>query len=592
MNKLTLRARLWILALVPVLGVIGTSVFSMYSANSVYSDLLERIHQEAFVAQSLVINGDRDLYQALVAKQTLLTRGPGPEFDKTAGDFRENVAQVRERLEEAEKLLAGNRKGWESFRQKDGRESVFQKFAALKAEFPNWEAASEKQIEDVRTGKTAPGSTAEIEDALFQKVRGNINDIGEILDIGAENSALENRSRMDRANMTVFAVVLAVALAALVLAFTTIRAIRRAVDRILSASEAGREGNLTVRTTLDGTDELAAVGGALDGMLDSLRNVVKDIQQKAAALSSLSETTAASCEEVTSTTNEVAESNTRLAEEVTRGRTGAGEASKMVQEMNTIILSAKELASSADQNSRQMASAAARGKETVAQSIGHMENIRNAVGETEKLITELNNYSARIGVVGTTITSLADQTNLLALNAAIEAARAGEAGRGFAVVAEEVRKLAEQSQQGAREVAELVGKILEGTESAVKSMETSRKGVEEGVSIAHVAGEALEKIMEATKSSVEDIRRIIAATEKEAEQSGHVIALIDDTTSVMENADEQVQNVAASMEETAAAMESVATGATEVSATAEDLRKITERFVVDGGTPPRGLALR
>ena len=61
MNKLTLRARLWILALVPVLGVIGTSVFSMYSANSVYSDLLERIHKEAFVAQSLVINGDRDL---------------------------------------------------------------------------------------------------------------------------------------------------------------------------------------------------------------------------------------------------------------------------------------------------------------------------------------------------------------------------------------------------------------------------------------------------------------------------------------------------------------------------------------------------
>ncbi len=82
MNKLTLRTRLWILALVPVLGIIGTSVFSMYSANSVYSDLLERIHKEAFVAQSLVINGDRDLYQALVAKQALLARGPGPDFEK------------------------------------------------------------------------------------------------------------------------------------------------------------------------------------------------------------------------------------------------------------------------------------------------------------------------------------------------------------------------------------------------------------------------------------------------------------------------------------------------------------------------------
>jgi methyl-accepting chemotaxis protein len=544
------------------------------------------------VAQSLVINGDRDLYQALVARQALLAKGPGADFEKNLKDFRDNVVQAKDRLNQAEEILSAHRSGWAVFRLEGKPESIFDEFTALKADFPRWETASEKQIEDVRTGKTAPGSSGEIEDALFKTVRGNINDIGEMLDLGAEGSAADNRSRMDRANMTVVAVVLAVALAALTLAFTTIRAIRRAVDRILSASKAGREGNITVRTSLDGSDELAAVGGALDGMLDSLRTVVTDIQHKAAALSALSETTAASCEEVTSTTNEVAESNSRLAEEVSRGRTGAGEASKMVQEMNSIILSAKELASSADQNSRQMASAAARGRETVAQSIGHMENIRNAVGETEKHITELNNHSARIGVVGTTITSLADQTNLLALNAAIEAARAGEAGRGFAVVAEEVRKLAEQSQQGAREVAELVGKILEGTESAVKSMETSRKGVEEGVSIAHVAGEALEKIMEATKSSVEDIRRIISATEKEAEQSGRVIALIDDTTSVMENADEQVQNVAASMEETAVAMESVATGATEVSATAEDLRKITERFIVDGGAPSRGLALR
>jgi hypothetical protein len=71
---MTLKARLWSLAL--VLGIVGVSAFSVHLVNSVYADLLERIHQEAFVAQSLVLNGGRDLYQA-VAKQSLLDNGHG-----------------------------------------------------------------------------------------------------------------------------------------------------------------------------------------------------------------------------------------------------------------------------------------------------------------------------------------------------------------------------------------------------------------------------------------------------------------------------------------------------------------------------------
>ncbi len=582
MRGLTLKARLWILALVPVVGIVGVSAFSVRSAGVVYRDLMERIHQEAFVAQSLVLNGDRDLYQALVAKQALLNGSTGAALEKNLKDFRENVGQVRSRLGEAEALLARDRGAWQPFRLAGKAESIFDEFAALKRDFPQWVERSERQIEALRQGAASTGGAAEIEDDLFRQVRGNINDIGELLDIGADGVASQNRTRMDRSTVALVVVSALISLLALLTAFASIRSIRRSVERLLRTAAAGKTGNLTVRASMDGADELAAVGCSLDAMLDSIRDVVAELQRQALSLASLSETTAASCQEVTSTASEVAEGNAALAREVGEGRESVVDASRIVVDMNGLVLSARDLAQEAEKGSTEMASAAQRGKETVAASIGHMESIRDAVTEAEAVIADLNVYSARIGVVGTTITGLADQTNLLALNAAIEAARAGEAGRGFAVVAEEVRKLAEQSQQGAREVAELVAKILSGTALAVKSMERSRQGVESGVAVVHGAGDALERIVTATAGSSAAIGRIIVATAQQVDRSEKVIALIDRTASVMETADDQVRNVAASMEETAAAMESVAAGTTEVSGTADVLRRLTERFVVDG----------
>ena len=352
-----------------------------------------------------------------------------------------------------------------------------------------------------------------------------------------------------------------------------------------------KEGDFTITREefrYEGRDELGSVADALAEMIQGQRETVQELKQKALHLSAISEETAASTEEVTSTAGEVAESNAKLAEETRAGRANAVESSQVMLEMSSLIQIAQALATNADTNSKQMADSAKEGLDTVRKTVEHMDSIKFSVEETESLLQQLDTFSQRIGVVGDTITSIADQTNLLALNAAIEAARAGDAGKGFAVVAEEVRKLAEQSQQGAREVADLVSKILAGTGSAVASMQKSRKSVEEGVSIAHVAGNALEGIQNAIASSIGDIQKIIATTDEEVAKSEKVIALIDTSSSVMENTDDHVQGLAAAMEEVAAAMENVATGAQEVSGTSEALRNITERFKVEDEDERRG----
>ena len=88
-----------------------------------------------------------------------------------------------------------------------------------------------------------------------------------------------------------------------------------------------------------------------------------------------------------------------------------------------------------------------------------MNSINRESNETFKVLERVNNLSVKVGGIVTTINSIAEQTDLLALNAAIEAARAGEHGKGFSVVAEEVRKLAEESNDKAKEIASLINEM-------------------------------------------------------------------------------------------------------------------------------------
>src|SRR5207245_1315977 len=108
-----------------------------------------------------------------------------------------------------------------------------------------------------------------------------------------------------------------------------------------------------------------------------------------------------------------------------------------------------------------------------------MAALRQSSSGLADALQRLAAKSERIGGIVETITGIAGQTNLLALNAAIEAARAGEQGRGFAVVAEEVRKLAEESQQAAASIAELVAQIQSETQRTVEVVEQGARRTDE-----------------------------------------------------------------------------------------------------------------
>ncbi|PKC50759.1 MCPsignal-domain-containing protein, partial [Rhizophagus irregularis] len=170
---------------------------------------------------------------------------------------------------------------------------------------------------------------------------------------------------------------------------------------------------------------------------------------------------------------------------------------KVLGGISGISVKSKEVTDLARESSKE----AEVGRESVEDNLNQMKYIHESVGKSNEVIQSLSTRSKEIGEILNVISGIADQTNLLALNAAIEAARAGEHGKGFAVVAEEVRKLAEQSNQEVSQVENLVKDIMERIGKVLISSSENEKYIEKGTETVKQTAEVLHNISSAVSKT-------------------------------------------------------------------------------------------
>ncbi|MDR3591688.1 MAG: methyl-accepting chemotaxis protein [Negativicutes bacterium] len=327
-------------------------------------------------------------------------------------------------------------------------------------------------------------------------------------------------------------------------------------------------------------DEFGDMAKAFDVLNQSMKKVIRNIMQATEQVSASSEELTASAEQSAQASDQVAVVIGEVAAGAEKQLKAVDETAATVEQMSVNIQQIADNANTLAGKSAKSASEAQEGSKAVEKAIAQMGQIEDTVARSAKVVAKLGERSKEIGQIVDTIAGIAGQTNLLALNAAIEAARAGEQGRGFAVVAEEVRKLAEQSQEAAKQIAGLISEIQGDTDSAVVAMNEGTNEVRVGTEVVNDAGQTFGRIFVSFNEVTAQIREISAAIQQMAGGSKQIVASVKDIDAISKATASQSQTVSAATEEQSATMAEIAVSSQALARMAEDLTKAVSQFKI------------
>ena len=380
--------------------------------------------------------------------------------------------------------------------------------------------------------------------------------------------------------VSVAVLVIAILLSIVTAWFITRRTLKP-IHETLEFVQTAANGDLTVEPfELKTNDEIAQLTTGVFKMVHDLRGLIGDVSLNSEQVASTSvelsanvQQSSATIEEITSSVQEVAMRTETQSEAVNHMNDTV---TTISHDLTEISVFTKEVA----QNANVATSTAYAGNETIQKAVAQLAITSDKIEHTAFIIQRLNDYSNEIGQIVNLISAITDQTNLLALNASIEAARAGEHGKGFAVVAEEVRKLADQSQNAASDIQARINGVKEESLQAVEAMTISTQNLQESSVMFKAAGASFQEIytdvsslstkFDGTQQSIEQLTTALS-------EMSHTMQQVNDSIATSAA---NTQNVAAASEEQSASIEEITHSAMNLSDMADELKLSLSKFNV------------
>ena len=562
-KRLSVGSKLVLNLAIPIIGILAVGIFSYLTLNNATSTLLSALYEEAYSSISLVLNADRDLYQALTALQEIVYTNN--TSDKLINDYSTNLAQVLERTSKAIDTMGRSKDRWGVYKDDSGR-NIFDIYSNFQVHINAWKQTSDSLIESIKTGKSIPKDNLKKWLAEFDTAREDLNVIGEIIDKGAgEWSAMQ--AKYLRTQAIVLVIIFAVTLALTVLlGLLLISGIKNPIERLLNIVTNIAKGNLNIKAIeITTDDEIGKLSKEVNIMLENLRSIISSSKVSSESLSTLSgdisnniEQASMAIQQISSTVQGVADGAQETANNVTSASNAVETMSKKIEELS-------QNASKVEKTAQDAMKLTEEGQRVIDELNKGFSKTTDATNSVVTVMSELEQTAGEIGRIVETIMSISSQTNLLALNAAIEAARAGEAGRGFAVVADEVRKLAEESNQSAQRISQFIEEIRNRITLAARSTDEAVKTISTQVEIGTSVTETFNKISQANTGISSMIQEI---------NSG-IISLVNDGKKISD----AIQSVAAIAQENAASSEEVSAAVEEVTATMENITSNLQRLI-------------
>jgi twitching motility protein PilJ len=309
--------------------------------------------------------------------------------------------------------------------------------------------------------------------------------------------------------------------------------LQRQVIRLLDDVEGAARGDLTVKAEVT-ADVLGAVADSFNLTIDSLRQIVQQVQVAAVQVNQSSTESEAFARRLSSDALSQAE---ELAVTV-----------NSVQMMTASIKRVAESARESEEVARTASSTALKGGEAVERTVAGIQEIRETVAESTRKVKRLAESSQQISQIVSVISQIASRTNLLALNASIEAARAGESGKGFAIVADEVRQLADRSAKALKEIEHIVLQIQSETGQVMAAMEQGTQQVIQGTKLAEQAKRSLDDIIQVSNRIDSLVRSITSDTIEQRETSKAVTEVMQSVEIQAQSTSQEAQKVSSSLE--------------------------------------------
>lgn len=450
----------------------------------------------------LLMQADRDLYQALTAERALFVGNLSPqERQALVVEHAENIQQTQDRILQSFAL---------------SKTSTEQEKREFLQHLQDW-----KQITDDIVARADTDDPLVREQQLarsfgegfeaYSTLRNFIDVVGErrLSHVDSFTKEIDEDRDFITSKLMILVVVgtLVALITALLLPLVVTVPLRTISDRIQNIAEG--DGDLTIRINIDRKDELGQLAGHVNRFMEKLQRLISEIRHNTDDVSSSAETLL-----------EVSSSSQKAADEQCHAIT------MVVAAVNELTVAIQEVARNTGntaQNAKNANQITDQGQQRIHLAVERVQGLSGRISQTADIMVRLESEAKQVTSVIDVIRGIAEQTNLLALNAAIEAARAGEQGRGFAVVADEVRTLASRTQKSTEDIQGMLSQLQSGVQRAVEAMNSSTSMTKEAVGSASEAGESLAGI----GSAVQNITNMAIQIATAAEEQSTVTAEID-----------------------------------------------------------------